>query len=123
MPAGRWFPGLDGGFRFATFGKTKCGLDSYELDGGRKDVASFRDPAKTFAPIEVIERLLEITELYGAAPRLYISADEDLASYLDSFGFDVYALTANTHGSFKTATRSALILPSGSRSHESFTAH
>jgi hypothetical protein len=103
-------------------GKTKRGSRSYKRIGGEK-VASFRDPARTFAPIEVIERLLEITELYGSAPRLYISADEDLATYLDSFGFDIYALTSDTHGSFKTALRSALILPSGSRSHESFTAH
>ncbi|HKV40128.1 MAG TPA: hypothetical protein VJX67_13020 [Blastocatellia bacterium] len=86
-------------------------------------VASFRDPARTFNPIEVLERLLEITEFFGSKPRLYISSDEDLATYLDSFGFDSYSLTSDTHGRFKTTTRTAPILPSGSRSHDSLTAH
>ena len=89
-------------------------------------MASFRDPARTFAPVEVIERLLEITEFYGDSthsPALYISSDDDIATYLDCFGFDIYSLTANTHRAFKLTTRSALILPSGSRSHDSATAH
>jgi hypothetical protein len=55
-------------------------------------MASFRDPAKTFSPIEVIERLLEITDYYGHKPVLYISSSNDLATYLDSFGFDIYSL-------------------------------
>lgn len=89
-------------------------------------MASFRDPARTFAPVEVIERLLEITEFYGdsaCGPVLYISSDDDIATYLDSFGFDIYSLTANTHGAFKVTSRSSLILPSGSRSHDSATTH
>ena len=86
-------------------------------------MASFRDPAKTFSPIEVIERLLEITDYFGHEPVLYISSSNDLATYLDSFGFDIYSLTANTHEAFITTTRSVLILPNGSRSHESITAH
>jgi hypothetical protein len=86
-------------------------------------MASFRDPARTFSPIEVIERLLEITDYYGHNPVLYISSSGDLASYLDSFGFDIYSLTADTNASFKTSTRSVLVLPNGSRSHESITTH
>jgi hypothetical protein len=86
-------------------------------------MASFRDPARTFSPIEVIERLLEITDYFGHEPVLYISSSNDLATYLDSFGFDIYSLTANTDAAFKTTTRSVLILPNGSRSHESITAH
>ena len=86
-------------------------------------MASFRDPARTFSPIEVIERLLEITDYFGHEPVLYISSSNDLATYLDSFGFDIYSLTANTDEKFKTTTRSVLILPNGSRSHESLTAH
>jgi hypothetical protein len=86
-------------------------------------VASFRDPARTFAPIEVLERLLQITEYYGHEPALYISSGDDLATYLDSFGFDIYSLTADTRATFNTAASSALILPNGSRSHESVTAH
>lgn len=86
-------------------------------------MASFRDPAKTFAPLEVIERLLEITDYFGHQPILYISMSDDLAMYLDSFGFDVYSLTTDTKKRFNTTTRSVLVLPNGSRSHESVTAH
>jgi hypothetical protein len=57
-------------------------------------MASFRDPARTFEPIEVIERLLEITDYLGHEPVLYLSSSNDLATYLDSFGFDIYSLTA-----------------------------
>lgn len=86
-------------------------------------MASFRDPAKTFAPLEVIERLLEITDYFGHQPILYISMDDDIAMYLDSFGFDVYSLTTNTKKRFDTTTRSVLVMPNGNRSHESVTAH
>ena len=86
-------------------------------------MASFRDPARTFSPIEVIERLLEITDYYGHEPVIYISSSDDLATYLDSFGFDIYSLTTDTGAAFETSSRSVLVLPNGSRSHESATAH
>lgn len=86
-------------------------------------MASFRDPATTFAPIEVVERLLEITDYFGHKPILYLSSSADLAAILDSFGFDTYSLTANPKTAFKTSSRSVLILPNGSRSHDSATAH
>jgi hypothetical protein len=86
-------------------------------------MASFRDPARTFSPIEVIERLLEITDYFGHQPVLYISSSNDLATYLDSFGFDGYSLTVNTNAAFKTSSRTVSVLPNGSRSHESITTH
>ncbi|MFY9555347.1 MAG: hypothetical protein WAV47_11610 [Blastocatellia bacterium] len=86
-------------------------------------MASFRDPARTFEPIEVIERLLEITDYLGHEPVLYISSSNDLATYLDSFGFDIYSLTADTNAAFGVASRSVQVLPNGSRSHDSLTAH
>jgi len=86
-------------------------------------MASFRDPARTFEPIEVIERLLEITDYLGHDPILYLSSSNDLATYLDSFGFDIYSLTTDTNAAFGTDSRSVLILPNGSRSHDSLTAH
>jgi hypothetical protein len=86
-------------------------------------MASFRDPAKTFAPIEVIERLLEITDYFGHPPILYISMSDDLTMYLDSFGFDAYSLTTDTKKKFNPTTRSVLVMPNGSRSHESVTTH
>jgi hypothetical protein len=86
-------------------------------------MASFRDPARTFEPIEVIERLLEIADYLGHEPVLYMSSSNDLATYLDSFGFDIYSLTADTNAAFGTASRSVSVLPNGSRSHDSLTAH
>ena len=70
-------------------------------------MASFRDPARTFNPIEVIERLLEIKEYFGDSPKLYISSDEDIAIYMDTFGFDVYSFRADTGGRFSTSSRTA----------------
>jgi hypothetical protein len=86
-------------------------------------MASFRDPARTFSPVEVIERLLEITDYYGHDPVLYISSSSDLATYLDSFGFDIYSLTSDTNQAFETSSRIVSVLPNGSRSHESATVH
>jgi hypothetical protein len=86
-------------------------------------MASFRDPEITFSPKEVIERLLEITEYYGHKPALYISSNDDLAAYLDSLGFDTYSLTTNTHEAFDASSRTVQVMPNGSRSHESATAH
>ncbi|HEY3136837.1 MAG TPA: hypothetical protein VGL29_12480 [Blastocatellia bacterium] len=86
-------------------------------------MASFRDPARTFEPIEVIERLLEITDYLGHQPALYISSSSDLATYLDSLGFDIYSLTADTNAAFAASSRSVSVLPNGSRSHDSLTAH
>jgi hypothetical protein len=86
-------------------------------------MASFRDPARTFAPMEVIERLLEIADHYGHAPVLYLSSSGDLTTYLDSLGFDVYSLTTNTEAAFDASGPTVLVLPNGSRSHESATAH
>ena len=86
-------------------------------------MASFRDPQITFSPLEVLERLLEIKDYYGHAPVLYVSSSSDLATYLDSFGFDIYSLTANTDAAFKTSARTVQVMPSGTRSHDSITAH
>ncbi|HJZ69971.1 MAG TPA: hypothetical protein VKF81_17725 [Blastocatellia bacterium] len=86
-------------------------------------MASFRDPTRTFEPIEVIERLLEITDYLGYQPALYISSSNDLATYLDSLGFDIYSLTANTNAAFAVDSRSVSVLPNGSRSHDSLTTH
>jgi len=86
-------------------------------------MASFKDPQRTFKPVEVIERLLEITDYLGHRPVVYISSSDDLTTYLDSFGFDIYSLTADTSAAFETKSQSVLILPNGSRSHESFTTH
>jgi len=86
-------------------------------------MATFHDPAERFEPVEVVERLLEICEYFGHKPALHISSSLDLAIYLDSFGFDIYSLTSNTGDAFDIDAPSTLVLPSGDRSHSSFTAH
>ena len=85
--------------------------------------ASYKDPETRFAPTDVVERLLEICEHFGQAARLFISSSLDLATYLDSFGFDVYSLTTNTKTAFKIDQSTTMVLPSGDRSHNHFISH
>lgn len=54
-------------------------------------MATYRDPVRAFAPLEVIERLLEIRAEAGFAPVLFVQSAADLATTLDAYGFDVYA--------------------------------
>src|ERR1044072_6346088 len=56
-------------------------------------MATYRDPVTCFAPLEVIERLLEIRVEAGYTPAVYLLSPDDLADYLDAYGFDVYALS------------------------------
>jgi len=49
-------------------------------------MATYRDPARCFAPIEVIERLLEIRKEFGFSKSLYIPRSEDLTDILDTMG-------------------------------------
>lgn len=87
-------------------------------------MASYRDPETGFAPIEVIERLLEICEYFGHSAKLNISSSLDLATYLDSLGFDVYSLTTNTQeAAFKINQGTTMVLPSGDKSHNHYLAH
>ncbi|MEW6731476.1 MAG: hypothetical protein AB1489_09095 [Acidobacteriota bacterium] len=86
-------------------------------------MASYRDPTISFTPIEVVERLLEICEYCGQPTRLYLSSSLDLATYLDSFGFDVYSLTTNTKTAFKINRPTTMVLPSGDRTHSHCLAH
>jgi hypothetical protein len=85
-------------------------------------MASFKDPEQRFAPIEVVERLLQICDFYGERQALYLFSTLDLATYLDSFGFDSYSLTSNnnTNTAFEINQATVNVLPSGdkSRSHE-----
>ena len=46
-------------------------------------MATYRDPVRCFAPLEVIERLLEIRAEAGYAPAIYLLSPDDLA---ETFG-------------------------------------
>ncbi len=56
-------------------------------------MATFKDPTMCFAPLEVIERLLEIRTELGYAETLYLERTAELADILDAYGFDIYSFS------------------------------
>jgi hypothetical protein len=89
---------------------------------GAKIMATYRDPVRCFAPLEVIERLLEIRVEAGYSPSVYLLSPDDLADYLDACGFDVYALSEADTG-FHFGDYHAPLAPGGDHAHCSLTAH
>lgn len=84
-------------------------------------MATYGDPVRCFAPLEVIERLLEIRAEAGFAPAIYLLSPDDLADYLDAYGFDVYAFSGETE--FHFGDYRAPLAPGGDAAHGSLTAH
>jgi len=87
-----------------------------------EDMATYRDPVRCFAPLEVIERLLEIRAEAGYTPAVYLLSPDDLADYLDAFGFDVYAFS-EAEAEFHFGDYRAPLAPGGDHAHNSLTAH
>jgi hypothetical protein len=85
-------------------------------------MATYRDPIRCFAPFEVLERLLEIRAEAGFAPAVYLLSPDDLADYLDAFGFDVYAFS-EAEANFHFGDYRAQLAPGGDHAHSSLTAH
>jgi hypothetical protein len=85
-------------------------------------MATYKDPARCFAPMEVIERLLEIRAEAGFIPAIYLLSPDDLADYLDAFGFDVYAFS-DAEIEFSFGDYRAPLAPGGGNAHSSLTAH
>ena len=85
-------------------------------------MATYRDPVRVFAPLEVVERLLEIRADAGYSPTIFIRSTDDLAEYLDAYGFDVYALM-DGGAEFNYGKYRAPIVPGGDQAHCSLTAH
>jgi hypothetical protein len=89
---------------------------------GKKIMATFRDPINCFAPLEIIERLLEIRLELGYEEILYVHKSVDLVEFLDAYGFDVYAFSSKNekinYGDYR-----ASIVPGGDNVHCSLTAH
>lgn len=54
-------------------------------------MATYNDPIKCFAPLEVIERLLEIRSEFGFSQSVYLPSSAELADSLDAYGFSIYA--------------------------------
>lgn len=85
-------------------------------------MASFKDPVKNFASIEVIDRLLEIRAELGFSETLYLDRSEQLTDFLDSFGFDIYAFSTKNvkinSGDFRPP-----VVPGGDNHHSSLKFH
>src|SRR5918911_224074 len=87
-----------------------------------KTMATYRDPVRCFAPLEVIERLLEIRAEAGYSPVVYLVSNDDLAACLDAYGFDVYAFS-DSEAEFHFGDYRAPLAPGGDHAHGSLTTH
>jgi len=85
-------------------------------------MATYRDPVRVFAPLEIVERLLEIRADAGYSPALFLRSSEDLAAYFDAYGFDVYAFS-DAEAEFHYGRYRAPFAPGGDHAHSSMTAH
>ena len=57
-------------------------------------MATFKDPIECFAPLEVVERMLEIRAECGFNEAIFLHNSNDLADFLDAYGFNVYAFSS-----------------------------
>lgn len=85
-------------------------------------MATFQDPTKCFAPLEVIERLLEIRVELGYTETIYLDSSQELTDFLDAYGFDIYAFSTDNkkikYGDYRTP-----VVPGGDLMHTSLKAH
>jgi hypothetical protein len=85
-------------------------------------MATFRDPAQCFAPLEVIDRLIEIRQELGYSKNIYLAGVDELTDFLDAYGFDIYAFsTADekiNYGDYRSP-----VMPGGDNLHTSLKAH
>ena len=92
------------------------------LRTGLTQMATFKDPTRCFAPLEVIERLLEIRAELGFEETLYLDRCQELTDFLDAYGFDIYAFATTNekinYGDYRTP-----VVPGGERLHTNATAH
>jgi hypothetical protein len=85
-------------------------------------MATFKDPEKCFAPIEVIERILQIRAELGFCETVYVNRSEELTDFFDAFGFDIYAFsTRNDKINYDDYT--CPVVPGGESHHLSITGH
>lgn len=85
-------------------------------------MVTYQDPAKCFAPLEVVERLLEIRGELGFPETIYLDRSEELTDFLDAYGFDIYAFSTDNakinYGDYRTP-----VAPGGDIMHSSLKAH
>jgi hypothetical protein len=87
-----------------------------------QNMATFKDPTRCFAPLEVVERLLEIRSELGFGETIYLERCQELTDFLDAYGFDIYAFATTNekinYGDYRTP-----VVPGGERLHASLMAH
>lgn len=84
-------------------------------------MATYQDPIKCFAPLEVVERLLQMRGDLGFTESLYLPNTSELADFLDAHGFDSYAFYSENKRMDYGVYRSPVV-PGGDKSR-TFTAH
>jgi hypothetical protein len=99
---------------------TACSLTFDRLRS--RVMASYRDPRECFAPLEVIERLLEIRAELGFSENLYLDRSQQLTDFLDAYGFDAYAIKTGNE-KIDLDDNSTPVVPGGEILHLSVTAH
>lgn len=93
-----------------------------DKEGRYKLMATYRDPVRVFAPLEMVERLLEIRAEAGFSAAIFLRSSDDLATYLDAYGFDVYSFS-DAEAVFQFGRYRAPCAPGGDRAHSSLTTH
>lgn len=86
-------------------------------------MATFQDPVRCFAPIEMIERLLQIRAELGYSEAVYLHNSLELADCLDAYGFDIYAFSTANQDEINYGDYRAPLVPGGDNVHCSVTAH
>ena len=85
-------------------------------------MATFKDPTRCFAPLEVVERLIEIRQELGYSKSIYLENVSELTDSLDAYGFDIYAFSTENekinYGNYSTP-----VVPGGDNLHTSLKAH
>ena len=85
-------------------------------------MATFKDPTQCFAPLEVVERLLEIREELGYSKNIYLNRADELTDSLDAYGFDIYAFSTKNeklnYGDYRTP-----VVPGGDTMHTTPNSH
>lgn len=100
-------------------------LRNLKFDGVRRQgnrMATVKDPTLCFAPLEVVERLLEIRQELGYRPAIFLERINDLTEVLDAFGFDIYDLSGK-RGKFNYGDYTSPVVPGGDSMHTSALAH
>jgi hypothetical protein len=86
-------------------------------------MATYRDPVRVFAPLEVLERLLEIRAEFGYKQEIFMRSPQDLAAYFDAYGFDVYSFNEPSDAIFEYGRYRAPVAPGGDHAHNLVKTH